>query len=78
MVSASRVVVNGCALFCYLLQFVVLVFYLFVLCSSLLSTLALVPALYSTTECGVSQLCTWYFYHAVVLGYDIPLPIFLF
>ena len=45
MVSASRVVVSGCALFCYLLLFVVLVFtYLFFVLVFSLLPLTLVPA----------------------------------
>jgi len=46
-------------------SFFVLVFYLL--------PLSLVPALYSMIESGVSQLCTWYFSHALVLGYKFPL-----
>ena len=79
MASASRIVVSGCASFYYLLLFVVLGFtYLFFVLVFYLLPLAFVAALYSTTECGVSWLCTWYFYRAIVLGYDFPLPIVLF
>jgi len=79
MASATRVVVSGCASFCYLLLLYVLGFtYLFFVLVFYLLPLAFVPALYSTTECGVSWLCTWYFYRAIMLGYDFPLPIVLF
>jgi len=62
-------------LFCFILVFITICctdFYSSVLCSSLLptSSLSLVPALYSTIESSVSQLCKWYFYHTTALGYD--------
>jgi hypothetical protein len=54
-------------------------FYLVVLYSSSnLLPLSPLPALYSTTEAGVSWLCTWYFYQAIALGYDFFLHIVLF
>jgi hypothetical protein len=68
-------------LLCFILLFITTCstgFYLFVLCSSLLSTssVTLMLALSSVIESGVSWLCMWYFYHAVVLGYDFPLLLF--
>jgi hypothetical protein len=58
---------------------VILVFtYLFFVLLVCYLLLALVPALYSATEYGVSCLCTWYFYQARVLGYDFCPAIVLF
>jgi hypothetical protein len=65
-------------LFGYLLQLFT-DFYSFVLCIVLyLLPLWLVPVLYSTIHSSVSWLHTWYFYHAIALSYDFPLPIALF
>jgi hypothetical protein len=45
--------------FGYLLPFLMLIF------THLFYFLSLVPALYSTIEASASQLCIWYFYHAI-------------
>ena len=66
--------------FCYILLFITTCctdFYSYVLRSTSIYFLSPFHALYSTIESSVSQLCTWYFYHAIA-GLWLPPPIVLF
>jgi len=66
-------------LFCYSLQFVVLIFtHLFFVLFFYLLPLSLVPALYSTIQSGVTWLCKWYFLPQQHWAMTSPLPLFCF
>ena len=51
----------GCSLPFFVLDFKYRHFFLFFK----LNRLSFVPVLFSTIQSGVSQLCTWYYYHAI-------------